>query len=119
MGNITVIGKSGQVAKALAEVLPYAKFFGRDEFDMSAPLDFTKLGKPEIIINAAAYTAVDKAEMETEICERINHVAVAELAKYCADNNILLVHYSTDYVFNGAGAEAFTEDDTKNLFPLG
>ena len=118
MASIVVLGKSGQVAKALAEVLPGAKFMGRTEFDMAEKLDLTKLGKPDVIINAAAYTAVDKAESEPELCNRINHIAVAELAGYCAKNNITLVHYSTDYVFNGAGYEPFTEENTKDLFPL-
>ncbi len=118
MASIVVLGKSGQVAKALAEVLPHATFLGRTEFDLAEKLDLTKLGKPEVIINAAAYTAVDKAESEPQICNRINAEAVAEIAAYCAANNITLVHYSTDYVFNGKGDKSFTEDDTANLFPL-
>jgi len=117
MANIVVIGKSGQVASALQAVYPTAKFLARDSLDLTNP-DFTKLGKPEIVINAAAYTGVDKAETEQELCNQINHLAVAALAKYCAENNITLVHYSTDYVFDGTGNQPFTEENTANLQPI-
>jgi len=117
MANIAVIGKRGQVASALQAVYSSAKFFGREELDLANP-DFARLGKPDVIINSGAYTAVDKAETEQELCNQINHLAVAALAEYCAENNITLVHYSTDYVFDGTGNQPFTEDNTINLAPI-
>lgn len=117
MAKIAVIGKTGQVARALLELLPDSKFYGREEIDLADP-DFGIIGKPDIIINAAAYTAVDKAESEPELADKVNHLAVAALAEYCAAHNITLVHYSTDYVFDGSGTEPFTEDNTQNLSPL-
>lgn len=65
---------------------------------------------PDVIINAAAYTAVDLAEDEAQIAERINHHAVAELAAYARTRRALLVHYSTDYVFAGDAREPIRED---------
>lgn len=117
MSRIAVIGKTGQVGRALADELPDSRFYGREEIDLTNP-DFSIIGKPDIIINAAAYTAVDKAESEAELCDQVNNQAVARLAEYCATNNITLVHYSTDYVFDGSGTAPFTEDNTQNLHPL-
>jgi dTDP-4-dehydrorhamnose reductase len=117
--NIVVLGSSGQVASALKNVLPNAKFLGRAELDLTNP-NFAALDiyKPTIIINTAAYTAVDKAESEQELCNQINHLAVAELASYCKKTGTLLVQFSTDYVFDGNGTEPFTEDNTDSLNPV-
>ena len=71
----------------------------------------------EVIVNAAAYTAVDRAEDEAELADRINHQAVAELAAYAAARRALVVHYSTDYVFDGSAQRPYREDDT--TAPLG
>lgn len=70
--------------------------------------------KPDVIVNAAAYTAVDKAEREKEVAELINATAPGFLAERAAKSNALLVHYSTDYVFNGAGERPWTEADLPN-----
>ena len=72
--------------------------------------------RPVIVINAAAYTAVDKAESEPELAQRINSDAVGEIAEACAALDIPLLHYSTDYVFDGGKLGAHTETDT--LAPL-
>jgi dTDP-4-dehydrorhamnose reductase len=126
--NILVIGKNGQVASAFCDIskkYPNYNFYftSRNELDLSKPdIVFNKLNEldfsADIIINTAAYTAVDKAEEEKEAANNINNLAVAEIAKFCAKNNILLVHYSTDYIFDGSGNEGFLEDNTANLNPL-
>lgn len=67
--------------------------------------------KPDIIINCAAYTAVDLAEQQHTACWQINHMAVAHLANYCRANNVLFIHFSTDYVFNGRKSSPYIEAD--------
>lgn len=67
--------------------------------------------QPDVVVNAAAYTAVDKAENEIDICRRINSIAVEEIAEACKTANSLLVHYSSDYVFNGEGNHFWKEND--------
>lgn len=73
--------------------------------------------RPDLIVNAAAYTAVDRAEDEPALSRAINADAVAVLARYCADHGARLVHYSTDYVFDGAATRPYREDDA--TAPLG
>jgi dTDP-4-dehydrorhamnose reductase len=67
--------------------------------------------QPDAVINAAAFTAVDKAESEPELAHRINNEAVREMAQACAHLDVPLLHYSTDYVFNGRKSNAYTEVD--------
>jgi len=66
--------------------------------------------RPDVVVNAAAYTAVDKAETETELAFLVNTEAPAAIARACDQIGALLVHYSTDYVFDGCSATAYTED---------
>jgi dTDP-4-dehydrorhamnose reductase len=72
---------------------------------------------PDIVVNAAAYTAVDRAEQEVELVFRINAEAPDVLAATCASRGAMFVHYSTDYVFDGQGTRPYREDDTTS--PLG
>ncbi len=88
-----------------------------DLADSDALRDALESIKPTIIVNAAAYTAVDRAEDEPDLADRINHRAVAELGAWAARNDTLVVHYSTDYVFDGQSARAYHEDDA--TAPLG
>ena len=67
--------------------------------------------KPDIIINAGAYTAVDQAESEKELADVVNHLAVAVIAEWCAINNARLIHVSTDYVFDGTSKTALHEHE--------
>lgn len=115
-----VFGKTGQVASELQRLLPDAHFAGRDEADLSVPgacgavIDRVK---PDLILNAAAYTAVDKAEEEEALATRINGDAPTEMAKAAATLGVPFVHISTDYVFKGDGVTPWTPDSPTG--PLG
>ncbi|MGH8090106.1 MAG: dTDP-4-dehydrorhamnose reductase [Rudaea sp.] len=73
--------------------------------------------RADVIVNAAAYTAVDRAEDEPDLAQRINAQALAEIGAHAASHNALVVHYSTDYVFDGAGSRPYRENDA--TAPLG
>ncbi len=124
MKDILVTGGSGQVGRALLAGAPKAGFRfvapGRDELDLLHPQSFAYVlgSRPwAAIINAGAYTAVDKAETEVEQAWRINALAPAVLAREAAKAGVPLVHVSTDYVFSGAGDRLYREDD--GVAPLG
>lgn len=112
-----LLGANGQVGRELRRALqPLGQgvALGRSECDLAVPGDAAgavATHKPQVVINAAAFTAVDRAESEPDLAERINAEAVAELAGACASSGIPLVHYSTDYVFDGAGETPFSEQD--------
>ena len=123
--SIWILGKTGQLAQCFAdslkgETLASIRFFGRDEIDFENDL-FEQLSElneiPDVIINTVAYTAVDKAESEEELAHRVNAEAVSELSDFCSLHDIVLIHFSTDYVFNGEKNSPYTEDDECN--PLG
>jgi dTDP-4-dehydrorhamnose reductase len=120
-----VIGKSGQLARAYKSVLASkgrnARFFGRAEIDLSHPSEINKAldhalatfraSEARILINTAAYTAVDRAETEIDLANRVNSEAPTEMAKWCDKNGFRFVHYSTDYVFPGTGRRPWQETD--------
>lgn len=118
--TILIIGKNGQVGQSLSELFSTDDSivnFGRVALDLAltdtiAPT-LEKI-KPDIIINAAAYTAVDHAESDQKTAYLINHSAVSALADYSFKNNTLLIHYSTDYVFDGHQMEPYSETATTN-----
>jgi dTDP-4-dehydrorhamnose reductase len=131
MKKILIIGKGGQVSSNLIELLSnqdYKKNFeflalGQNELDLSKPSEvLSKLNntryKPDIIINAAAYTAVDLAEDERQLCNNINNISVGEISKFATKNQALLIHYSTDYVYNGEGNFEFQESDESKTSPV-
>lgn len=103
---ILVYGKSGQVATCLARALPEAIFLGRDEADLRDPakaaMHVVEI-KPTIVINAAAFTAVDRAEEEYLLAETVNADAPEAIARAAAAVGAAVVHISTDYVFGGSG----------------
>jgi len=114
---IIVIGKNGQLALELASLLgntPH-QCLGRQDIDITdfAAMNATlKQYKPTAIINASAYTAVDKAESEQEAAFELNYTAVKNLALYAKQNSVFWVHVSTDYVFGGdKGSPYKTTDD--------
>lgn len=114
MTKLVVIGKNGQLAWEIARMVPDAVCLGRDGIDItSAESIATTLDalKPDAIINASAYTAVDKAESDEANAYLLNETAVANLATYCKANKAFFVHVSTDYVFNGEKGSPYTVDD--------
>ncbi|AWD22332.1 dTDP-4-dehydrorhamnose reductase [Fuscovulum blasticum] len=121
--KLLVIGKTGQVAQELARSLPAdvtARFLGRDELDLANPAAAAQAvagGEADAVINAAAWTAVDKAETEEAAAHLVNAAAPAAMAEAAARRGIPFLHISTDYVFDGAGTRAFRPDDKTG--PLG
>ena len=119
-GTILVFGRNGQVAQELAH-LPQTddftlEFAGRDRCDLMTtdPTGLIEAVKPVGVINASAYTAVDRAESEPDAAYRLNRDAVGEMARACAAADIPFVHISTDYVFDGTKAEPYVETDLRN-----
>jgi dTDP-4-dehydrorhamnose reductase len=116
--RIVLLGGSGQVGYELSRSLsPVAELVspGRHELDLSGPVNLIEERlqqlSPDILINAAAYTAVDKAESEPEQAYLINAHAPEVMAKVCKALGIPIVHFSTDYVFSGDSRSAWREDD--------
>lgn len=122
--TIALFGAAGQVGSDCHRQLLNAGYsviaWTRDNADFVNPetvAALVKSAKPAFIINACAYTAVDKAEAEQEVADLVNHQSVAALATACADLKIPLLHISTDYVFDGEATQPYAEDDPVN--PLG
>jgi dTDP-4-dehydrorhamnose reductase len=114
---VVVFGKNGQVARALATYRPQDLYFSSIEApftDTAKVLALLDTNKPNIVINAAAYTAVDKAESEKDLALQVNATAPGEIARWCQKNKALLIHFSTDYVFDGTGDRPWVETDTPN-----
>lgn len=115
--RILITGKSGQVGTEFARLYHSRGdviLTGREECDLSSEQrirDTVRRLKPEVIINAGAYTAVDQAEKERDLCFAVNATAPGVLAQEAAQLDALLIHYSTDYVFNGRKAEPYVESD--------
>jgi dTDP-4-dehydrorhamnose reductase len=112
-----VFGKDGQLGRAFQERIgsnPNVFFVGRQECDLSnvgSIKNHVDQFAPDQIINAAAYTAVDKAESNPKTTFAINETAVAEMAHYCQKNNKRFLHFSTDYVFDGKKSSPYVESD--------
>ena len=114
--NILLLGKGGQVGWELQRALaPLGTITAHDSdtANFAEPEQVAALVRqlrPDVIVNAAAHTAVDKAESEPELARLINATTPGAIAREAAALGALLVHYSTDYVFDGSGADARTED---------
>ena len=121
--KILITGAQGQVGKELVSIAKQhydVISAGRDELDITQEKNVTEYiesSQPDIVINAAAYTAVDKAEEDQEMAYAINRDGAKNLASACAQHNIPLLHISTDYVFNGEKTGAYSETD--DVSPLG
>lgn len=122
MKKILVTGANGQLGSEIKVLAPNYSNFDFIFTDIADfPLDqsnviitnFNRI-QPDIVINCAAYTAVDKAEQDTVVADAINHLAIATLASLCAESEAKLVHISTDYVFDGSSPVAYKEDDQPN-----
>jgi dTDP-4-dehydrorhamnose reductase len=116
MKRLLLTGTSGQVGGALRSVLQGSAELltpQRAQFDLANPKSLTGLLdelKPDLIINPAAYTAVDRAEDEADLAFRVNGEAPALLARWSTQHNVPLIHFSTDYVFDGSGDRPWGED---------
>jgi dTDP-4-dehydrorhamnose reductase len=119
--RVLVIGRTGQVATALQQVTATSDlswhFADRAEADLQSARSLSKCAmaqQPDLVINCAAYTAVDQAESDSELAHDINEHGPARLANICAMLEVPLIHLSTDYVFPGTATRPYREDD-----PLG
>jgi dTDP-4-dehydrorhamnose reductase len=111
--RLLVFGKTGQVARELARIAPDAVLLGRDEADLTNPAACAAAiaaNDADAVINAAAWTAVDKAEAEEPAATVVNGEAPAAMARAAAAKGVPFLHISTDYVFDGAGDRAFAPD---------
>lgn len=120
MKTILLTGANGQVGWELQRALaPLGKVVAltRQQLDLGSP-DAIRAAlrqhRPDIIVNPAAYTAVDKAESEPDLAQAVNGTAPGILAEEARLSDALLVHYSTDYVFDGSKSAPYTEHDTPN-----
>lgn len=114
--KIVLFGKNGQVGWELQRALaPLGQVFAFDstQADFTQPdqvVDHLRSIQPDVVVNAAAYTAVDKAESDIERARLVNATTPEAVARWAAEHGALFVHYSTDYVFDGSGTDARAED---------
>ncbi|WLD22542.1 dTDP-4-dehydrorhamnose reductase [Flavobacterium dauae] len=117
--KLLITGRHGQLGSELfdlKEKYPQFKmvFVDREEMDLSNPdqiIQVLNVEKPDLIVSAGAYTAVDKAESDQELCNTVNHIAVKTIGEWAAKNNAKVIHISTDYVFDGNSETPLKETD--------
>ena len=119
--KVLVLGSRGQLGQCLNDQLVNTNhdviYTSRDQINISNfKLTKKQIGDiaPDIVINATAYTAVDKAEEDKEMANVINHLAVSNIASICHKLDCWLIHFSTDYVFDGTSSMPYKEDDQTN-----
>ncbi|MDO8512669.1 MAG: dTDP-4-dehydrorhamnose reductase [bacterium] len=115
--HVLILGAQGMLGRALQKQFEADQVIAwdRNELDITdrdQVLEHLPICEPDLVINAAAYTDVEKAEVEEELATKVNGHAVGYLAEACAKLNIPLVHISTDYVFSGDKKEGYAEDET-------
>src|SRR5579862_238302 len=121
VGHVLVVGRQGQIARALAQA-PWPagvrlSCLGRETIDLADPpaaVAAILALQPDLVVNAAAFTAVDLAESEPEAAFAINRDGAGALARASAELAIPLIHLSTDYVFDGRKSGAYVEQDPVN-----
>jgi len=121
MTDILVTGSNGQLGHCLKDVFSDSRYSvafttreSLDTGDYSEALETIATHKPSVVINASAYTAVDTAEDEKELAFRGNETAAENLAKACSEYDCLLIHISTDYVFDGSASTPYLETSPTN-----
>jgi dTDP-4-dehydrorhamnose reductase len=120
MLRVAVIGTQGQLARSLAEIVAedvQVMCIGRPQLDLAVPDTVTSALSDlpaDLVVNAAAYTAVDRAESEPDLAFAINRDGAAAVAAVCARRHLPLIHVSTDYVFDGRRTGAYLETDPCN-----
>jgi dTDP-4-dehydrorhamnose reductase len=121
--KILVIGKNGQLGQSINKIVSNTQsnnefvFVGRDQLDLSNEnnvASYFESNDFDIIINCAAYTAVDKAESEVKLANQVNHLGVKQLAQIANKQKAKLIHISTDYVFDGESDESYLESNITN-----
>jgi dTDP-4-dehydrorhamnose reductase len=121
--KILVIGKNGQLGQSINKIVSNTQsnnefvFVGRDQLDLSNEnnvASYFESNDFDIIINCAAYTAVDKAESEVKLANQVNHLGVKQLAQIANKQKAKLIHISTDYVFDGESDEPYLESNITN-----
>jgi dTDP-4-dehydrorhamnose reductase len=121
--RVLVTGKSGQLGRSINKIVRENKyddefvFVGRGELDLSREesiASYFNKNNFDVIVNCAAYTAVDKAEEEVELANQVNHLAVKQLAEIAKAQQAKLIHISTDYVFDGKSDKPYNEEDMTN-----
>jgi dTDP-4-dehydrorhamnose reductase len=121
--NILITGANGQLGNEIRKISAHHennfRFFFTDVneldiTDLDAIADYVKGNRIDYIVNCAAYTAVDKAEDDAELCYRINRDAVRNLGVAATDNGARIIHISTDYVFDGTASDPYKETDALN-----
>ena len=118
--KILVTGKNGQLGKSIHKIITSNEknsefvFVGREALDLSSQdsiINYFNNNSFDIIINCAAYTAVDKAEKEVELANYINHLAISKIAEISNEHKVKLIHISTDFIFDGVSEKAYLESD--------
>lgn len=110
--RLLITGAHGQLGRALLNLVPGARALARADLDITDAAAVRAIVNPgDVLINCAAYTAVDRAETDTEAAFAVNATGPRVLAQVCADNGARLLHVSTDYVFPGTGSHPYETDD--------
>jgi len=121
--KILVTGKNGQLGRSIQKLISNYDdheftLAGREDLDLSSSNSISKYfevhSQFDIIINCAAYNAVERAEEEEDLADQINHLAVKQLAEFANSQNAKLIHISTDYVFDGKNESLYLESDNPN-----
>lgn len=119
--KILILGSKGQLGSAFKLIASdySSSFFFLDRSiadltDAVSIISALEKIEPDVIVNCAAYTSVDEAEVQTALAHLVNHEAVKTIATWCSKQNVCFVHYSTDYVFDGKSDIPYTEGDTPN-----